>query len=186
MQNLESRINKVFAYWQGDQRNSQSLGSEGMKIIEEVFCTTRKVRPLISAQISDEEERRIELTSQQSFYLRIIGRRKRAVICGGAGTGKTLLAVDRATQLAKSGAKTLLLCFNRPLADHLKDVVGKNNNLFPMTFHQLCDWRIEQTFQKSGRKLEFEAKQAYPNSNYFDLQLPYALALSSEGTIRSL
>lgn len=180
LQNLETWVNKVFAYWQGNQRSSQALGPEGMKIIEQVFCSTRKVRPLLSAQIRDEEERRIELTLQQSLYLRVIGRRKRAAICGGAGTGKTLLAVDRASQLAKSGAKTLLLCFNRPLADHLKDVVGQNNNLLPMTFHQLCEWRIEQTFQKTGRDLKVEAKQAYPNSDHFNVQLPYALALSSE------
>lgn len=179
LQNLETWVNKVFAYWQGNQRSSQALGPEGMKIVEQVFCTTRKVRPLLSAQIRDEEERRIELTLQQSLYLRVIGRRRRAAICGGAGTGKTLLAVDRASQLAKS-VKTLLLCFNRPLADHLKDIIGQNPNLLPMTFHQLCEWRIEQAFQKTGRDLKAEAEQAYPNFNYFNVQLPYALALSTE------
>lgn len=180
LNNLESWVNNVFAYWKGSSRNSQALGKEGMKIIEQLFCTPRKVRPLLSAQIRDEEERRIELTLQQSLYLRVIGRRRQAIICGGAGTGKTLLAVDRASQLAETRVKTLLLCFNRPLADHLKDVVGQNNNLLPMTFHQLCEWRIEQAFQKTGRDLKVEAKQAYSNCDYFDVQLPYALSISTE------
>ncbi|MBI5294599.1 MAG: NERD domain-containing protein [Chloroflexi bacterium] len=180
LQNLESWINKVFAYWKGDQHNSQALGAGGLKIVEQMFCTLKKVRPLLSSQIRDEEDRRIELTYQQTQSLRVIGKRKRAIICGGAGTGKTLLAVDRASQLAKSGIKTLLLCYNRPLADHLKDVIGKNDNLFPMTFHQLCDWRIQQVLSKTGRDLKSEAEQAHPSRNLYDVQKPYALALSTE------
>ena len=46
--------------------------------------------------------------------------RRRAMICGGAGTGKTLLAFERAQEMAHSGLKTLLLCYNRALGDHLK------------------------------------------------------------------
>ncbi len=180
LENLESWINKVFAYWQGNQRNSQALGKDGIKLVEQMFGTRRSVRPLLSSQIRDEEERRIELTEQQTLYLRVIGKRKRAIICGGAGTGKTLLAVDRASQLAKAGIKTLLICYNRPLADHLKDVIGKNDKLLPMTFHQLCDWRIQQVLSKNGRDLKLEAEQAHPNRDLYDVQKPYALALSAE------
>lgn len=180
LQNLESWINKVFSYWQGSQHNSQTLGSNGLKIVEQIFCTKRKVRPLLSAQIEVEEEQRINLTEQQSSILRFIENRKKALISGGAGTGKTILAVDRASQLAKSGMKTLLLCYNHPLAEHLKDVVGDNPNLLPMDFHQLCEWRIKQVLSKVGLDLKAEAKQAYPNHNFFDVQLPYALALSTE------
>lgn len=180
LQNLESWINKVFFYWQGNQHNSQALGSGGMKIVEQLFCTKRMARPLLSAQIEIEEEQRIELTEQQAAILRFIGNRKRAVISGGAGTGKTILAVDRATQLAKSGMKTLLLCYNHPLAEHLKDVIGNNPNLFPMDFHQLCEWRIKQALSKTTRDLKAEAQQSYPGFNFFDVQLPYALLLSTE------
>jgi hypothetical protein len=180
LQNLENWVTRVFTYWLGNQRASQPLGAGGMKIVEQLFCSARKVRPLLSAQIRDEEERRIELTQQQTVYLRAIGRRKRAIISGGAGTGKTLLAVDRASQLAISGAKTLLLCYNRPLADHLKDVIGSNNNLLPMTFHQLCEWRIRQTLSKTSHDLKVEANQAYPGRDFFNVQMPFALALSTE------
>jgi hypothetical protein len=180
LRSLEAWLNKVLTFWQGKQHGAQGLGPEGMKIIEQIFCTPKRVKPLLSALVRDEEDRRIELSAQQSVYLRAIGKRKRAVVCGGAGTGKTLLAVDRATQLAKSGAKTLLLCYNRPLAHHLKDVIGQNKNLFPMDFHELCKWRSELALNKFARDLVSEAKHAYPNSDYFHVQLPYALLLSTE------
>ena len=35
------------------------------------------------------------------------------------GTGKTVLALEKARRLAGAGVRTLLTCFNRPLADHL-------------------------------------------------------------------
>ena len=41
---------------------------------------------------------------------------RRAAIVGGAGTGKTMLAVEKARRLAREGYRTLLVCFNSPLA----------------------------------------------------------------------
>lgn len=177
---LENWILSVFKYWQGEAPNQQPLGKAGMKVVEDIFCKPREVRPLISAELRDEEEFRIKLTHKQSIYLRAMGKRKKASICGGAGTGKTLLALERAEQLARAGNKTLLLCYNLPLAEHLKAVVGKNDNLLPMTFYQLCEWRIEQAFQKKKGDLLEKAKLNYPNESQFHVHLPYALAYSTE------
>lgn len=179
LQNLEGWINRALDYWCGSQPSTRGLGAGGIKIVEQMFCKARSVRPLLSAQMADEEERRIELTHQQARYLRALGRKRRAVISGGAGTGKTLLAVERARELAERGNKTLLLCYNRPLSDYLKTEIGQNDNLLPMTFHQLCEWRIKQAMQE-GRDLKREAEQDYPHEDYYEVQLPHALALSSE------
>ena len=43
----------------------------------------------------------------------------RTVIRGRAGTGKTVIAIDRARQLAQQGDDVLYLCFNRNLATHV-------------------------------------------------------------------
>ena len=37
------------------------------------------------------------------------------MIAGGAGTGKTLIAREKAVRLANEGMQTLLVCFNRGL-----------------------------------------------------------------------
>lgn len=90
------------------------------------------------------DQRIAELSSQQYRIIRLFKHRKRLVIRGPAGSGKTLLAVERAREAAQSGARTLLLCFNRPLADHLRETTRTNPDLEVCTFHQLAHRLAEE------------------------------------------
>ena len=45
---------------------------------------------------------------------------KRVLITGGAGTGKTWLIEEWAKRAAERGERTCLVCFNKPIADHLQ------------------------------------------------------------------
>jgi len=173
-------VDNVLSYWQGQGEKFQPLGNAVISLAEAIFSRPIDVRPLLASQLEDEEKIRIQLTDQQAYLLSALGTRKRAAISGGAGTGKTLLAINKASKLAESGIRTLLICYNRPLADHLKKIILGNENLLPMTYHQLCDWRRRIVKDKIGRDLLQEAKRTYPGGDLFDVQLPYALALSTE------
>jgi superfamily I DNA/RNA helicase len=59
----------------------------------------------------------------------------RVAIQGSAGTGKTVLALEKARRLSEEGQRTLLLCFNRPLADHLRRFAS---GFEVDTFHGFC------------------------------------------------
>lgn len=179
LQYLNRWLSALLRMWGSGDRRLSPLGAEGIAIAEEVFCRQIEVRPLVSVLLRDEEVRRIKLTEQQSRILRTLGARHRAAICGGAGTGKTVLALQRARELASSGKRTLLLCFNRPLADHLKFAAGSSELLRPMTFHQLCEWLISEAASITKRDLKEEARQAYPRDDYWNIQLPYALGLAT-------
>lgn len=178
--NFNKWVETVFNYWKGQGERFQPLGTTGISLAETIFFRAVEVRPLLASQLADEEKIRIQLTDQQAYLLAALGMRKRAAISGGAGTGKTLLALNKAHKLAESGIRTLLICYNRPLADHLKMLSSGNDNLLPMTYHQLCDWRIGVVKTEKGRDLLHEAKEAYPKEDLFDIQMPYALALSTE------
>ncbi len=179
LRDLVTWFERVNRFWEGSQKHDP-LGSQGLRIAERIFCSSIQVRPLLAAEIDREEELRITLTNQQAKILRIIGGRKRAVISGGAGTGKTLIAVEKARQLVQAGQSVLLLCYNRPLADYLRNVVSGDGNVYVMSYHQLCDRRIGLALKLSGRDLLREASEAYPDQDRFGVQMPFALALSNE------
>ena len=103
---------------------------------------------------------------------------RRVAVRGGAGTGKTLLALEKAKRLADEGFQTLLTCYNRPLADHLARLCAGTLNLDVMSFHQLCYRQVARADRESGRDLLAEAKVTYPGENIYDVQLPNALAYS--------
>ena len=57
---------------------------------------------------------------------------------GGAGTGKTLLALEMATRLAESGRKVCLTCFNSPIAEWMKKHLAGLSGVTVGTFHSIC------------------------------------------------
>src|SRR6185436_2727641 len=61
----------------------------------------------------------LRLTTEQYAVLDGLADVERAFIRGGAGTGKTLLAVEEARRFAAAGNSVLLLCYNRALAEFL-------------------------------------------------------------------
>ncbi len=61
------------------------------------------------------------------------------LILGVAGSGKTLLAAEKARRLAAQGFDVLLTCFNRPLAEHLAATIGRLDRIEVSTFHRLAE-----------------------------------------------
>ena len=179
---LPNWVSGVFEFWVGDGKREGAPGALGLQVLEKILCSPISVRPLLSLDLATEEAKRVELTRQQSRLLRAIGMRLRATICGGAGTGKTLLALERAREMAGSGKRTLLLCYNRALGDHLKAAAEGIENLHTMTFHQLCDWRVRVARSEIGKDFLQQAERDFPRGDRFNVQLPYALALAAEET----
>jgi DNA helicase IV len=86
-------------------------------------------------------------------------------IAGAAGTGKTVLATHKAALEAEGGERTLLVCFNEPLASHLRSRLSDQAGIDVFSFHQLCE------------DVAREARLPLPppnqrNSNYVENQLP--------------
>lgn len=173
-------IENAFAYWGNDAGSFTPIGFRGIEVVREVFARSFVVAPLIASRLAEQEARRLVLTNDQMRVLDFLRSHRRVAISGGAGTGKTVLALEKARRLASEGFKTLLTCYNRPLADHLSNMCAKTSNLDVMSFHQLCYRHIEKANQVSGRDLVAEAKVTYPGKNLYDVQLPNAFAYSLE------
>ena len=180
IQDSKAWIDDVFAYWKNDVGSFTPMGRRGINMFREVFARSFVVAPLVSSQLADQEVRRLILTNGQMRVLDFLRSHRRVAVSGGAGTGKTVLALEKARRLASEGFKTLLTCYNRQLADHLSNLCADIVDLDVMSFHQLCHRQVERANQVSGRDLVAEAKTTYPGKGFYDVQLPNALAYSIE------
>jgi hypothetical protein len=66
--------------------------------------------------IARETRRQVEFSESQVAAYRTMLQRERTLVVGEAGTGKTVLAVERARRLAATGSRTLLLCHRAVIA----------------------------------------------------------------------
>lgn len=132
LENPEKAINGVFAYWAEKYRHRQvSLDQSQMQKVINVLCPHFHVVPRLKTKIEEMEETYIQLTRQQAALLDFLEEQKMAVIHGFAGTGKTVLGVEKAKRLAAQDEQVLFLCFNSFLREALK----KNNTIPNVTFH---------------------------------------------------
>lgn len=177
MDNLQRWIEQAFGYWQAEEGSgSDMIGARGVDVVVQIFARVATTRPLLSARIQDEEQKRLELTAQQARILHTLRRQRRAMIAGGAGTGKTLIAREKAVAMAGEGMRTLLVCYNRGLADHLREQCDGISNLDVASFHQVCTRWIDRATKELGRDLLAEARLDHRGANEFDNLMPIALA----------
>ncbi len=178
LENIKIWVDSAFQYWRNIDKGIKSIGPKGVAAIKEIFAKSFEVKPLIASSLREQDAKRLILTNDQIRVLDFIRSHRRVAISGGAGTGKTVLAIEKAKRLALEGFKTLLTCYNRQLANFLKSACADVPNLEVISFHQLCHRRIEAADGISGRSLLSEAKLTYPGKDLFDVQLPNALMYS--------
>jgi hypothetical protein len=105
-------------------------------------------KPKTRQNIEEFQEQLLELTEKQFEVLKCLAGNRKAVITGGAGTGKTLLAMEKAKQMALQGHRTLFTCSNRLLSKYVRNQLEDIENLEVMNFHELC--------YKWGKKAGFD------------------------------
>lgn len=140
---LERWVGQALAYW--DARYSEQetpLGQDGLQQLLAILGNQWVIRPALWSQFGEEGKQLMQLTEQQYAILDALNRHRRVIISGFAGSGKTLLAVEKAVRLSRQGFRTLLVCYNGNLAADLRarlvDVAPLWSMLDVDTFHHLC------------------------------------------------
>ena len=164
---LAERVPEVMGTW---ARARRRFGEEGMEAISKALGFSVEIRTPLRLRFDEEDKKIVELTSDQAWVLAFVLHRRRAAVTGPAGSGKTVLALSVAKQLATAGHRTLLTCFNRRLGEHLRASVAGFGEIDATTFHQLC----VQLAKEAG--VELPPEEAGPGSPYFEHRLPEALA----------
>jgi hypothetical protein len=175
LSDLKTWIISIFQFYAGEQLNYNPLETSGVNLASQIYGKQVTIQQSLASKIETEIKQQIILTNQQKNILRQLRKRKEAIIEGGAGTGKTVLALDHAQTLAKQELKVLLLCYNEKLGNTLKEKSLGIANLHPMSFHQFCNWRIKQVVNDANRNLLAESAINYPNEDKFNVWMPDAL-----------
>jgi hypothetical protein len=180
VRDLEGWIDRLFEFWAVDKGRARSFPEGTTNTVERLLAGSFTVRPRLGARSGLESEPRAHWTDIQWEIMRSWPSRERLAVRGGAGTGKTVLAVRRAQQLADEGKRVALLCYNAPLADHLRFEnvryrTAEGDGIDTMTFHSFARWWLGEVKRTHGRDHLSDARRQKPGRDEDAVLVPLAL-----------
>lgn len=117
LQNLPRAIERAL----GTPAKHSRIGPLALDALVQALSPSIDVRrPSLGFALRQTESFIVQLTESQYRILRLLGRQRRAKIAGCAGSGKTMLAIEKARRLAEQGLTVLLTCFNASLASWMQ------------------------------------------------------------------
>ncbi len=122
----------------------KKIDDDALAAITQRLAPTVTIRHTLADDVAEVKARQIELTETQRLALAGLARMRRVIVYGGAGTGKTVLAEERARRLSADGFRVVLVCFNRPLGDALAAEFADNDLVTAGSFHRQARTWIEE------------------------------------------
>lgn len=127
-ENLGLFIGRMARYWDERHRetrdyNARQLSKPDVVAIRQLLRPDIESRFSLGSYLNSLEAELIELTATQEKYLRGMKGNSKTIVSGLAGTGKTILAFERAKEYAAEGKSVLYICFNKLLASHVAENV---------------------------------------------------------------
>ena len=124
--NVKSKIDAIFKGINHECR----LSPESINwLFQRVLAQTVNVKLISVAQADHEHEIAVfeEMKREQVRLLDYLEEQPSAIINGCAGSGKTVMAIEKALRNAEKGEKTLFLCYNAKLKDYLQKTIHNEN-----------------------------------------------------------
>lgn len=140
LNDVRSTVKRTFLHW---NTNCHITNLEIEKICD-LLAPTIYIRRKLGDVISGIGDELLALTAQQILAFRQIRQNRKVIVSGGAGTGKTILAIERSKQLCRDGFNTLLVCYNELLSSYLKSQVTGQDGLTTSSYHSLCIREIKK------------------------------------------
>lgn len=120
---IEQAIKKIYRFYDTTQvQPTDSVTKTVLDTLAPEYGAFQSLR----VQVMATKAMFFRMTREQAFLLDYLEEQETAAIHGTAGTGKTVLAVQKAQRLA-SEDKVLFLCFNRFLKEHLAAAYPDDN-----------------------------------------------------------
>lgn len=135
-----------------DNRLTAEQGARQARALIDYLAPRLELRPQLAAALARDAAEMRRLSQEQAAVLASFTM-PRVLVTGGAGTGKTVLAIEKAIHLARSGVRTLWTCFNRGLAAWVRERIaailaetGESGLLGDrLVVQSLHEWAVEVT-----------------------------------------
>lgn len=173
LNDLSGWVQHAFTHFAGQDATRGAPSRQGIDDLRQLLSPSLDLRPLLGVAIAEESQEFIRLTENQFRLLRFIGRERQAAISGCAGSGKTLLAVEKARRLSQQGLKVLLTCYNVNLAEFLRAELSDHPNIHVAHFHGLCEDLARQASIKPSPRSQRDRA-------FFDTEAPELLGRAAD------
>ena len=139
--------------------------AESKRIVTEVLCPAFDILPAMSLDRDLKSHIFHRMLEEQKGLLNYLEAQQTAVIQGVAGTGKTLIAVEKARRHAEKGERVLFLCYNQRLRQHLHE--GNDNaNIEYYTIDglacRLCNTAVANYSKLRAKLEEYYLEESFP------------------------
>lgn len=117
----EYYLDKIFSIQIKKGLKTNLHEKEAQRIIRNIICPSFDL--VISVNVKLDYNRYVfnKLLKEQANILNFLEEQPNAVINGVAGSGKTMIALEKARRHAERGERVLFLCFNKRLCDHFRE-----------------------------------------------------------------
>lgn len=136
---VESRLKGVDQEIENENhRRFDKLGQLGVQAITKMLAGQILLDLPIVTNVKKDLTKIQLKTDDQIHIIRELEDNKRMAISGAAGTGKTVLAIEKVKQLSNSNKRVLFLCYNQPLGKWFELIFNDNDSVKATNFHSLC------------------------------------------------
>jgi hypothetical protein len=156
-------LNKTAQYWAEKTSRRDLLNDKELSEIIRVIRPSMDLVPSLVSKVSGVVDKMVKLTEDQCRYLDILIVQKRVVIEGGAGTGKTFLAVEACRRLSAESKRVMYLCRSPIFAWHIAGVL-QNYGVEVFSLEHLRE-KV-----KNGEKPEFELMVIDEGQDFLDME----------------
>gem|GEM_PF-370870 len=176
-------LDKCYDYWtlalQGKARFAPTLSRAEINSLKQALRGDFECLPPLDFWV-ERTERLLEREEceERLRYFDVAEAEPRIVLCGVAGSGKTMLSVEYARRRALAGDSVLFLCFNRNLCRYLEGYL--DSRVMAMTFHEF----LEAETPVERRPVRPEQGAGGALNRYYQQVLPQAYVAHATATGR--
>ena len=170
----EEFIDKVYALELPSRVQTNLSEFECKRLVREIFCPQFNVFPSAAFEADLKKIVFHRLLDEQAGILDFLDEQLTAAVNGAAGTGKTMIAVEKARRHAAFGEKVLFLCFNTQLKDYLENNYAREFVSYYTIAGFAC--KICNTARPDYKELKSKLEDYYISGSF-----PYKHVIIDEG-----